>query len=92
MEEKVKPQRSAAKKKADERYQRKKLSQGIRKRILLEVKPKDFDMIADFTKTVGISRTQAILHAVKYCMENDVKFIDAMPTDTDTTPTDTTDE
>lgn len=91
MEEKVKPQRSAAKKKADERYQRKKLSQGIRKRILLEVKPKDFDMIADFTKTVGMSRTQAILHAVKYCMENNVNFIDTTDTadtDTDTTPSD----
>lgn len=88
MEEKVKPQRSAAKKKADERYQRKKLSQGIRKRILLEVKPKDFDMIADFTKTVGTSRTQAILHAVKHCMENNVDFIDTTNTaDTDTTDT-----
>lgn len=87
MEEKVKPKRSEAKKKADEKYQRKKLSQGIRKRILLEVKPEDFDMIADFTKTVGISRTQAILHAVKHCMENDVKFIDTMPTDTTDTDT-----
>lgn len=84
--------RSEAQKRADKRYKEKILSQGMKKRFIVEVKPKDFDMIADFTKTVGISRTQAILHAVKYCMENDVKFIDAMPTDTDTTPTDTTDE
>lgn len=77
--------RSEAQKRADKRYKEKILSQGMKKRFIVEVKPKDFDMIADFTKTVGISRTQAILHAVKYCMENDVKFIDA----TDTADTDT---
>ena len=79
--------RSEAQKRADKRYKEKILSQGMKKRFIVEVKPKDFDMIADFTKTVGMSRTQAILHAVKHCMENNVDFIDT----TDTADTDTTD-
>lgn len=83
--------RSEAQKRADKRYKEKILSQGMKKRFIVEVKPKDFDMIDGFTKTVGMSRTQAILHAVKYCMENNVNFIDTTDTadtDTDTTPSD----
>lgn len=67
--------RSEARKRADKKYQQKILAEGKKKRILMEVKPEDFDMVNEFTKKVNMSRTQAVLHAVRYCIDNDIRFL-----------------
>lgn len=67
--------RSEAQKQADKKYQKKILSEGKKKRILIEVKPEDFDMINEFTENMHMSRTQAVIHAIRYCMDNNIRFL-----------------
>lgn len=42
------------------------------KRILAEVKPEDYNIIDTYCKNRGVSKTQFIVSACKYCIDNDI--------------------
>lgn len=63
---------SDAKKRADAKYRKKKLSDGTKKQINATLNIDDYNMIDQYCNTIGISKTQLIVKAIKYCIEHNI--------------------
>ena len=65
---------SEAKKRANEKYRKKKLSDGTKKQINATLDIEDYNMIDQHCATTGISKAQLIVKAIRYCIEHDINL------------------
>lgn len=42
------------------------------KQLKANIKPDDYNLIDEYCKSIGISKASFILHACKYCIENNI--------------------
>ena len=67
--------RTEAQKKADEKYRKKKLSDGTKKQINATLDIDDYMMIDQHCAAVGMSKAAFIVAAARYCIDHDIDLI-----------------
>lgn len=63
-----------AKRKANAKYNKKMLENGINRQISITVKTEDYNIIDEYTKNNAPSKTKFIIAACKYCIDNNINL------------------
>lgn len=67
---------SEAKKRANEKYRKKKLSDGTKKQINATLDIDDYNMIDNYCSAIGISKSQLIVKAIRYCIDHNINLME----------------
>lgn len=80
--------RSEAQKRADKKYERKRMQSGIIKQLQVKIASADYNMIDAYCKNNNVSKAKFVVGACKYCIDNNIDLSSATASsESDTTQT-----
>lgn len=67
---------SESRKRANAKYNAKKIADGTNKRLGLTIKATDFDLLEQYASAQGLSKAALVVRAVRWCAENGIDLAD----------------
>lgn len=64
--------RSEAQKRADKKYNQKRMRDGSIKNLSVKISPTDYNILDTYCKTVTVSKAVFIVRACKYCIKHNI--------------------